>query len=88
MVACIGFLFLWQGVLVPKYFMEKRPVSPVNTSVAPTTPYRGTTNAAATSATVAPGTILARSDISTNATEQLLTITNENARYIFTSRGG
>ena len=88
MVACIGFLFLWQGVLVPKYFMEKRPVSPVNTSAAPTTPYRGTTNAAATSATVAPGTILARSDISTNATEQLLTITNENARYIFTSRGG
>ena len=29
MAACIGFLFLWQGVLVPKYFSEPRPVSAV-----------------------------------------------------------
>ena len=89
MVACIGFVFLWQGVLVPKYFMEKRPVSAVNTNAAPAAISSTTTNATNTASTiVAPGVIIARADISTNNPEQLLVITNENARYTFTSRGG
>ena len=86
---CIGFVVLWQAVLVPKYFMEKRPVTAVNTNAA-TIAISGTaSNATATASTAAgPATAFARADISTNAPEQLLVITNENARYIFTSRGG
>ena len=89
MVACIAFLFLWQGVLVPKYFMEKRPVSAANTNATPVAVSSATTNATTTaSTTVVPAAVLTRADISTNTPEQLLVITNENARYIFTSRGG
>ena len=89
MVACIGFVVLWQAVLVPKYFMEKRPVSAVNTNAAPASVSGATSNATTTNGTTtAPATVFARADISTNAPEQLLVITNENARYIFTSRGG
>jgi YidC/Oxa1 family membrane protein insertase len=88
MVACIGFLFLWQGVLVPRYFMEKRPVSAANTNAAPAAVSATTTNTNTATTTVAPAAIVARADISTNTPEQLLVITNENARYIFTSRGG
>lgn len=90
MVACIGFLFLWQGVLVPKYFMEPRPASAVSTNVPNATLSSTTsTNPTATvSAPVAPAAAVSRTDISTNSPEQLLVITNENARYTFTSRGG
>ena len=86
---CIGFVVLWQAVLVPKYFMEKRPVTAVNTNAAPIAISGTASNATATASTAAgPATAFARADISTNAPEQLLVITNENARYIFTSRGG
>ena len=88
-VVCIGFVVVWQAVLVPKYFMEKRPVTAVNTNL-PSATVSGTTSNATTtsSATGAPAVAVARADISTNSPEQLLVITNENARYIFTSRGG
>ncbi len=92
MVACIGFLFLWQGVLVPKYFMEKRPVTAMSTNVPNATLSSTTSNtnvaANVASPTAAPAATVSRADISTNAPEQLLVITNENARYTFTSRGG
>lgn len=88
MVACIGFLFLWQGVLVPKYFMEKRPVSAVNTNAVPASVSIAYTNASTSGTTAMPANSVARADISTNAPEQLIVIANENARYIFTSRGG
>ena len=86
MASCILFIFLWQGVLVPKYFSEKRPVPVANTNAAPAAVASTTTGTNATS--VAPVAASARVDFPTNAAEQLLVITNDNARYTFTSRGG
>lgn len=81
-------MFLWQGVFVPKYFSDKHPIP-----VAPTTPNPTVSNSQV-SAAAQPGPTVALpvSDgtrlISTNATETLVSFTNENAVYVFTSRGG
>jgi YidC/Oxa1 family membrane protein insertase len=90
-VLCMVLMFLWQGVLVPKYFSDKRPIPVANTNAVPTTTtgtqavpppkLRPRQPPAVTGAFVRP-------DFSTNASEELLVITNENARYTFTSRGG
>lgn len=86
----MGLMFLWQAVLVPKYFSDKRPIPVANTNAVPATA-TGTqalvTAASPTPATVASGEAT-RPNLSTNIVEVFLTITNENARYIFTSRGG
>ncbi|MCO5052852.1 MAG: membrane protein insertase YidC [Verrucomicrobiae bacterium] len=88
-VICIALMFVWQGVLVPKYFSEERPIPVANTNAA--TAASGDTQTVTTATgdttTVVPATA-ARSILSTNAVEELLVVTNENARYIFTSRGG
>jgi YidC/Oxa1 family membrane protein insertase len=89
-VVCMGLMFLWQGVLVPKYFTEKRPVAPLDTNAPPATATSTTTSAPAlTPATgVAGAGNTARPVFATNAAAQLLVISNENARYTFTSQGG
>lgn len=84
MAGCIVFLFVWQGVLVPKYFSEKRPLPAANTNNAPAVATTTTNN----SSILAPAVSSVRIDFATNSTEQLLVITNENARYTFTSHGG
>jgi YidC/Oxa1 family membrane protein insertase len=87
----MGLMFLWQGVLVPKYFSDKRPLPVANTNAVPATA-TGTQAVAAVAAPAptAPAVIgnFVRPDFGTNAAEQLLVITNENARYTFTSQGG
>src|SRR5882724_10381463 len=80
--ACIVTLVLWVTVVIPKFTPPPRPVpvgtnAPVAQSVSPTAP----------SLSVAP-TNTAKFVASTDAPEELLVVTNENARYIFTTRGG
>lgn len=88
-VTCVILMFLWQGVLVPKYFSEQRPVPAVDTNAATTSVAGTTAVATATGGTTSgPAALPARALLSTNAPEELLVLTNENARYLFTSRGG
>jgi len=97
-VACVAALILWQFVLVPKYFPNRPPpqsaTNAVNSAQSPagtngvtaanTTNITTSTNGAAmTTTTTAPAL-----EVNTNVPEQLLVITNENARYTFTSYGG
>jgi len=90
-VACIGFMFLWTGVLVPKYFTG--PPKPggsnrVATATSPTNVTSTNVTSPATSAPAAPAAEFVRPTFSTNATEQLIVLTNDSARYTFTSQGG
>ncbi|MGC3959193.1 MAG: hypothetical protein QM813_14980 [Verrucomicrobiota bacterium] len=88
-VACIVLMFLWQGVLVPKYFSDKIPVRPQGTN-APTAV--GTNSQAGAAAATGHSVTLPAGAgarlVDTNAAETLLSFTNENAVYVFTSRGG
>ncbi len=87
-VACMGLMFLWSSVLVPKLY----PPIPVKT------PPPGATNAAtAAPAPTATGTALApapslgtfvRPKFATNAEAASVVLTNDNARYTFTALGG
>ncbi len=92
-VVCILLMFLWQGVLVPKYFTDPAPTPPpgsINTNLPSATTTTGTqtvTTAESPAAIATPGN-LTRPAFSTNQSEELLIVTNENARYIFTSQGG
>jgi len=87
-VVCIGLMFLWMQVLVPKFFSVPVPIQNSNTVATATSGTQTVTTATApVAAPSAPGTF-ARPAFSTNNTEELLVITNENARYTFTSRGG
>lgn len=91
-VGCIGLMFVWSAVLVPKYFMNQAPPRPVTTN-APAA--RGTNTAleaaapatATSAAPAVPGVAFVRPAFDTNS-EQLVVLTNENARYTFTSLGG
>jgi len=92
-VVCMGLIFLWQGVLVPKYFTD--PPKPV--IVDPNAPVASGSQAETTAESprvIAPITTMTgangsgRPAFAADAPEELLIVTNENARYIFTSRGG
>jgi YidC/Oxa1 family membrane protein insertase len=91
LVACSALLFLWP-VLVNK-ISPPPPAPPPNTNVVATATNQltaGTNQPAAIGA--APAGTGAGSTASfvvhTNIPEQLLVVTNDNAQYIFTSRGG
>ena len=88
-VACIGFMFLWSGVLVPKYFTTPpAPGSSNRVAVATSPTNAASSNVASTATAAAPATPFVRPTFSTNTAEQLIVLTNENARYTFTSQGG
>jgi len=77
-------------VLVPKYFSDKRPIPPQSTN-APAATATGTQ--AVASAQSGPSVVLpagegARLAITNNSAETLVSFTNDNAVYVFTSRGG
>ncbi len=88
-VVCMGLIFLWQGVLVPKYFTDPPQPSALGTNAPALSgtpagaPAQSPMLAVSTAADAAIRPVLA-----TNSTEDLLVFTNENARYTFTSRGG
>ena len=85
--ACLVLIVLWNFVLMPK-LNPPRPLPPRGTNVP--TAYQSTNNVTGTAPrplpeepTPAPAPIA-----NTNVAEQLLTVTNDNARYTFTSYGG
>ncbi|TAL03446.1 MAG: membrane protein insertase YidC [Verrucomicrobia bacterium] len=92
--ACIVAIFVWMGVIVPKFYPH--PPQPAGTNaVSPATNgARAGSNATAISSPAetptsgAAKTSSARTTIATNVPEEILVVTNENARFIFTSRGG
>ncbi len=90
-VVCIALIFLWQGVLVPKYFTDPpKPPAP-GAVIATNVPAADGTQTVATVTTPAPNVPAGewvRPTFATNAAEETLVLTNENVRYVFTSRGG
>ncbi|MBC8094981.1 MAG: membrane protein insertase YidC, partial [Akkermansiaceae bacterium] len=90
-VACIGLLIGW-NVLVNKLYPPK-PASPSLTNSVSSAQSLPLTNGTGTSA-IAPANLTAISSnaapliADTSAPEQTLVVTNENARYTFTSHGG
>jgi len=91
-VVCVGFMILWQAVFVPRYFTTKpAPGSATNRIATAQTPVTGGVSNTATATTNIPavtGAAPVRPAFSTNTAETLVVLTNENARYTFTSRGG
>ncbi len=88
-VVCLAVLVLWSYVLVPKLYPPK-PLPPGATN-APATTFTGTSQPV--NAPVAPSSLevpppAPKLVASTNVPEELTEVTNENARYTFTSYGG
>jgi len=94
--ASVVLILLWSGVIVPKYLAK--PLPPGATNTVGTAPSLTTTNQAAYQAIAAASTSGSASSGSVEATAQpfvapsseevTLTVTNEDARYVFTSHGG
>lgn len=84
-VACAIMLVVWIFVIEPKYLPHPAPV-PTNTVSTAQQP--GATNAAGASVTTSTTAAAAQWEVNTNVPEQLLVVTNENARYTFSSYGG
>src|ERR1043166_3572678 len=87
---CLGLLVLWQFVVVPKLTPPPKPVPPgasntVANAQSPSSPATTTVATAASPAAVAPttSTNALRVTVNTNVEEQLLVITNDDARYTF-----
>lgn len=82
LVVCLALLLLWPQ-LVNK-LLPPKPLPPGATNAVVTAAVSTNAAAPAPAATAtAPGVIF-----DTNAPEQTLTVTNDGARYVFTSRGG
>lgn len=95
LVACFALLMLWPKLVSTIYPPKPLPPGMTNTVVAAT--LSANTNAATATAAAPPATapvapvaaaVPPRPLFDTNAPEQTLTISNANARYIFTTRGG
>jgi len=87
-VACMGLMFLWSGVLVPKLYppvQVKTP--PPGTTNAMTSVQSPTTVTAVAGPSEAPSAFI-RPAFSTNTAAQMVVMTNKNARYTFTALGG
>lgn len=93
-VACIVAMIVWQFVIVPKYWPYKPPVRSATNNVVTNGVVQGTlTNGSDVStqleqAVKIAGGMRQQLDITTNVPEQLVVVTNENARYTFSSYGG
>jgi YidC/Oxa1 family membrane protein insertase len=91
LVACFALLMVWSTVIVPKLYPPK-PVPPGATNTMATAQPGALTNAAVP-ATAPPAAAPLpaegpKLEINTNAPEELLVVTNADARYTFTSHGG
>jgi YidC/Oxa1 family membrane protein insertase len=92
LVICFAVLFSWHWV-VDKIYPPK-PLPPGATNLL-TTPITATNQGSISTSTIAPPTLEAPAPAgaapfvaNTNVPEELLEVTHETARYIFTSRGG
>jgi len=92
-VGCGILLVLWMFVITPKYLTKPLPPEPTNT-VTSAQATLGTNGVATAGTNGAPAftssstNVAPQLEVNTNTTEQLLVVTNENARYTFTSYGG
>jgi len=89
-VACVALMALWSMVLVPK-LAPPRPLPPGATNAVTRLPETNTVQPVPATTTPPPTLSPAtapRPAFATNTDEQTLTLTNENARYLFTSHGG
>ena len=94
-VSCIAALVLWQFVIVPKYFPSKPAPQSANTvtnGVVQGTLTNGSDVHQQLQEAVQTAGSMTRPavslEVNTNVDEQLMVVTNENARYTFTSYGG
>ncbi|HXS69187.1 MAG TPA: membrane protein insertase YidC [Candidatus Polarisedimenticolia bacterium] len=93
-VVCAAMLGLWVGVIVPKYFPSRPPLpsstNAVNSAQSPmaTNAVYGTNTTTSTATAAPPVTAPSQLEVNTNVPEQLMVVTNKNARYTFTSYGG
>ena len=90
-VSCAAALILWQFVIVPKYLPPPKPLPPATNAVNAAQSPVGTNGVAASTTAGGPVTTTGSApqlEVNTNAAEQLIVVTNENARYTFTSYGG
>ncbi len=90
-VSCAAALILWQFVIVPKYLPPPKPLPPATNAVNSAQSPVGTNGVAGSTTAGAPVTTTGSApqlEVNTNAAEQLIVDTNENARYTFTSYGG
>ncbi|MCX6895853.1 MAG: membrane protein insertase YidC [Verrucomicrobia bacterium] len=94
LVACFALLMLWPKLVSTIYPPKPLPPGMTNTVVAAT--LSANSNTATTTATAQPvatsgapaAAVPPQPLFDTNAPEQTLSISNANARYVFTSRGG
>ncbi len=85
--ACLFLIVLWNFLIVPK-LNPPRPIPPGATNApAATLPITNPPVTAQAPTPAAPVTV-PRLTIAANVPEQLVEVTNENARYTFTSHGG
>jgi YidC/Oxa1 family membrane protein insertase len=88
-LVCVVIMGLWLFVLMPKYYPAK-PLPPGGTNVTPAT--MTSTNVSPESTSTPPvlqaATNAPRPIVKTDAPEELIRLTNENARYTFTTHGG
>ncbi len=90
-VACVAALFLWPLLINKIYPPIPVPVSTNQVAVATNTLAPGSNSVAQPGTNVQPGTPATAAPIfavTASVKEQLLVVSNENARYVFTSHGG
>jgi YidC/Oxa1 family membrane protein insertase len=91
LVLCFGLLLLWSSVIVPKLYPSK-PLPPGATNSLSATPSSGAATAPVPAAAFSASTAVPSTGTqwveNTNLPEELLVVSNENARYTFTSYGG
>ena len=88
--ASVAFIILWVGVIVPKYLTKPAPPRPTNAVAAAEANVSGTNATAPTQTSPSPTTSAnaAVPFVAPSVAEELLTLTNSDARYVFTSHGG
>jgi len=90
-VVCVALMALWSMVLVPKLYPPK-PLPQGSTNAVTRLLETNAVQPLVTTTTAPPPTLSAATALnpafSTNVAEQTITLTNENARYTFTSQGG
>src|SRR5688572_14146664 len=89
-VVCFALMGLWSLVLVPKLYPPK-PLPPGATNFVAQSSTSTATQTVATPPSAPPNLSPAtapRPAFASNTVEQTLVLTNENARYTFTSHGG
>ena len=88
-VACMGLMFLWSSVLVPKLYppipAKTAPPDATNAVAVAQSPATSTANPAAPAAGL---NAFIRPAFTTNTDAPTVVLTNENARYTFTALGG